>query len=523
MKARRVYMFMFLLLCGAALIYVWREDTVVIKQYRSLDQPLQMRPDYSGTVIPPNIAPLNFQVCASGERYCVRIYARRGPTIKIFSRSPNIVIPARPWRELLSQNRSEDLHYDIFVQAQDGTWSLFPTLTNRIGPEAIDPFLVYRRMHPTHYLVSGEVGLYQRDLRNYNETLILKNKHYKHGGCVNCHSFCSNSPDKTLIAVRSAPYGSCTLLINRNQVKKIGSKFTYAAWHPSGKLASFSINNVRQLMHAARNEVREAVDIDSTMVYYLADSQTVKTSAQISKKERLETYPTWAPNGRFLYFCSAPKQWFSPKEEPTIESSPRIKYDLVRIGYNLELDTWGELETVLGAEQTNKSALLPRISPDGRWLLLCMTDYGSIPAFQAESDLYLIDLQAAEQTGRPIARPLDINSDQSESWHSWAGNSRWIAFSSKRRDGVFTRVYLSYVDSAGKVYKPLLLPQKDPTFFDHCLEAFNTPELVTQAVRPVGEKLARVVRSSSHIAVDMPITMATPNVTKQVPLWQQRE
>jgi hypothetical protein len=185
---------------------------------------------------------------------------------------------------------------------------------------------------------------------------------------------------------------------------------------------------------------------------------------------------------------------------------------------------WGKLETVLEAEQTNKSALLPRISPDGRWLLLCMTDYGSIPAFQPESDLYLIDLQAAEQSGRrPMARPLEINSDQSESWHSWASNSRWIAFSSKRRDGVFTRIYLSHVDANGKVYKPLLLPQKDPSFFDHCLEAFNTPELASQAVRPVGEKLARVVRRSNHIAVDMPITMATPNAAQSVPAWQQTE
>jgi hypothetical protein len=168
---------------------------------------------------------------------------------------------------------------------------------------------------------------------------------------------------------------------------------------------------------------------------------------------------------------------------------------------------------------------MPRISPDGHWLLFCMC-YGSFPAFQRSSDLYIIDLKAGQETGQYKYRRLDINSDQSESWHSWSSNSRWIAFSSKRRDGVFTRSYFSYVDRTGKAYKPFLLPQKDPTFYDSCLKTYNTPELVVEHVKVTKEKLGRVVRGSHKIEVDMPITMATPKAA-QIPsqeyLWQERE
>ena len=66
-------------------------------------RPPRIRPDYSETVIPPNIAPLNFLVEEPGVEYRVRIHGAEGEDILIGSRSPSIVIPPRPWRELLEQ------------------------------------------------------------------------------------------------------------------------------------------------------------------------------------------------------------------------------------------------------------------------------------------------------------------------------------------------------------------------------------------------------------------------------------
>jgi hypothetical protein len=135
-----------------------------------------------------------------------------------------------------------------------------------------------------------------------------------------------------------------------------------------------------------------------------------------------------------------------------------------------------------------------------------------------------MDLEAARQTGVYEYRRLSINSDASESWHSWSSNGRWIAFSSKRLSHILTRTYLAYVDGDGNVHKPLLLPQEDPHFYDSCLWTFSVPELVTERVTVRKEAVGRAIRGHQQTSVQMPITMATPRqdaTTMQDEPWQQ--
>jgi hypothetical protein len=443
-----------------------------------------------------------------GSCYFAKIYAAKGKTIEVFSRSRKILIPADSWHRLLEGNRAGQLHFDIFVKTTDRGWVRFATITNRIANEDIDGYLVYRRMHPTHTLINGHIGIYQRRLWDFDEKLVLDNSGHI-TTCVNCHTFCMNRPDKILMGVRSDLRGAKTVLIDGNDVIKIGAKFGYTAWHPSGKLAVYSINNLPMFFHTARNEVRDTFDLDSALAYFVVDSEIVKTSPKISKKEQLETWPAWSADGQYLYFCRTPMTWPRGGKFPP-DGYEKVKYDLVRISYDLEHDRWGEVETVLSAKDTGLSIAMPRISPDGRWLIFCMCDYGYFPPWQQSSDLYIMDLKAAQKTGRYECRRLDINSDQSEAWHSWSSNSRWIVFSSKREYGVFTRCYFSYVDENGRVYKPLVLPQKDPTFYGYCLETFNTPEFVTGPIPAAGDRLRRVIRGSEGVSVEIPITMATP-------------
>ncbi|MEE9370051.1 MAG: hypothetical protein V3W45_01150 [Sedimentisphaerales bacterium] len=523
----------FAVLSAGGVLYALRSDNVAIEQWQFVGRAPSIHPDYSGVVIPPNIAPLNFRVQENGSYYCVKIYSNRGKAIEVFSRSPNIVIPQNPWHKLLDMNRGKKLCFDVFVKPagsrvsvknENNQWERFTTITNKIAPEDIDGFLVYRTHHPSTHLINGRVGIYQRNLHRFDESPILDNTYYKRG-CLNCHTFYNNRTDKMVIGIRSRVHGSSALLVEDGAVNRVGTKFTYTTWHPSGRVIAYSLNMVRQFFHSARNEIRDAVDLDSMLLYYLVDSKIVKNSPKLSDKKRLETYPAWSPDGRYLYFCSAPMLW-SDKNKIPPDRYNEVKYDLMRISYDIESDRWGEPETVLSAQDTGLSILMPRVSPDGHWLLFCMCDYGCFPAFQQSSDLYIMDLNAAQKTGRYNYHRLENNSDQSESWHSWSSNSRWITFSSKRRDGVFTRPYISYVDHAGKAYKPFLLPQKDPTFYDSCLLTYNTPELVVEPVRVTKEKLGRVVRGSRQISVDMPITMATPKAGKipsQEYLYEERE
>jgi len=78
-------------------------------------------------------------------------------------------------------------------------------------------------------------------------------------------------------------------------------------------------------------------------------------------------------------------------------------------------------------------------------------------------------------------RRLTCNSAQSDSWHCWSSNSRWIVFSSKRDNGWLARPYFSYIDANGREHKPFVLPQKDPAFYDTWLKTYNVPELVSGA------------------------------------------
>lgn len=509
------------------LFLVFGCDNAPDEKCTTVGRPPGIRPDYRDTVIPPNIAPLDFTVQEPGSRYFVRIYSDQGNPIEISSRTPRILIPQDSWRSLLAVNRGRQLSIDVFVKqaasasspdAQSVPWQHFSTITAKIANEDIDAFLVYRKIRPGHHLWR-DMGIYQRNLQQFDESLVLDNGYFKQG-CLNCHTFCGNRTDKMLIGIRSVDYGNSALLIEDGHVSKIGTKFGYTSWHPSGKVAAFSVNDVRLFLHSSALEVRDVMDFDSFLAYYLVDSKVAKTSPDIARKDRLETYPTWSPDGQYLYFCSAER----PSSDPAaiFQNYSQIKYDLVRISYDLTHDRWGQLETVLSGAATGLSILLPRVSPDGRWLLFCMCDYGCFPVYQRSSDLYMIDLAEAQQTGQYRYRRLQINSDQSESWHSWSKNSRWIAFSSKRQSGVFTRIYISYVDADGWVYKPIVLPQKDPAYYNWCLWTYSLPEFVAEPVRAAKEELGRVVRSSGHVSVEMPITAATPKIQPPGPkdqLW----
>ncbi len=466
-----------------------------------LPETADISPDYADTVIPPNIAPLNFRIEEQARRYFVRIRSDNGAPIHILSADPSIRIPIRKWRKLLRANPGGTLTCDIFLY-QARRWSRARTITNTIAPEPIDSHIAYRLINPI-YNYWNSVAVYQRDLTNFKQSEILHGQRFDNG-CVNCHTFLNNDPSRMFLGVRSADYGSATLHTPAaDRAEKIGAKWGYTAWHPSGQIAAYSINATHLFFQAAGMEVRDVIDLDSVMTYYDLRTRTVKTAPPLSDKDRLEIYPAWSPDGKYLYFCSAPILWTDRKTVPPKEFA-EVRYDLHRIAYDLDSDTWGSLETILSADQTGKSILLPRVTPDGRFLVFTLCDYGCFPIYQKSSTLCVMDL--ADNSWRK----LDINSDYSESWHSFSSNSRWMAFSSRRHAGLFTRTYFSYIDHDGKFHKPFVLPQKDPAFYDSQIKTYNVPELIAAPVTVSPRKLAKIVKSPAQVDVQLPITGATP-------------
>ena len=101
-------------------------------------------------------------------------------------------------------------------------------------------------------------------------------------------------------------------------------------------------------------------------------------------------------------------------------------------------------------------------------------NHGYFTIWHPEADLWLLDLE----TG--ATRPLtEVNSPRAESFHNWSSNSRWFLFTSRRSDGLYSRIYFSSLTPDGKATKPFLLPQRNPKAYDRTsLYSFNTPEFL---------------------------------------------
>jgi hypothetical protein len=461
----------------------------------------RIRPDYTETVIPPNIAPLNFVVEEPAIEYRVHIYGTAGKDIVVGSRSRGIVIPLRPWRQLLSQNRGAKIMMDVYARDKDGRWSRFDAIANDVAREDIDSHLVYRLLGPicNYY---HNMGIHQRNLENHDQSPILTTELVN--ACFNCHSFVKNRPDTFSFQVRPGGEGkevaSGMVMVcgGRALRPKTDSKAApippaYTSWHPAGSVAAFSMIRPVQCFHGAGLEIREVFDSDSHLAAVNTQTGIVSTSPGIADPARMETFPGWSADGKTLYFASAKRLW--DRNQPiAIGAVDKLKYDLMCVRYDVEKDVWGQPKMILSSAKTGMSISQPRASPDGRYLLFCMADYGTFVIHRSSCDLYLMDLKTRKY------RRMECNSPESDSWHCWSSNSRWIVFSSRRDTGWLARPYFCYIDAQGREHKPFLLPQKDPKFYDTCLNNYNVPELVTGPVTIPEKELLQAVRMTDSAA-----------------------
>jgi hypothetical protein len=90
----------------------------------------------------------------------------------------------------------------------------------------------------------------------------------------------------------------------------------------------------------------------------------------------------------------------------------------------------------------------------------------------------------------------ELNSDDTESYHSWSSNGRWVVFSSRRYDGVFTRPFIAHIDSNGHGSKPFELPMADPDRHRQLMKSYNVPELMSGSVDLRPQKGASILKGN---------------------------
>ena len=140
-----------------------------------------------------------------------------------------------------------------------------------------------------------------------------------------------------------------------------------------------------------------------------------------------------------------------------------------------------------------RSCAVPRVSPDGRYVLFTLADFGQFHIWHSSSDLYVKDLATGE------VRPLEAaNSKGVDSYHTWSSNGRWIVFSSRRDDGSYTRPYIAYFDTKGQAHKAFILPQADPEQNLLLTKSYNVPELTRDAVSISSEELKECIYADNR-------------------------
>ena len=423
-------------------------------------------PDYTEVTIPINIAPLNFLV-----RGAEAVNVEAGD-ITINTNGEEVVFNENDWHQLLEQNKDITITVTALM---NGQWIQYKPFHWYVVEDKLDPWLTYRLIEPD-YEVWNNIQLKQRCIENFDEA-ILTDYRLQENRCMNCHTTGSQNPNLSMLYVRGKEGGA---ILNENgNLRKLNIKTddmvsgsVYFGFSPNGRYITFSTNVIIPAFHSKKEKRLEVYDSKSDI--YVADlkENRIIRSELLCDSAVLETFPTFSPDGKYIYYCAAPMVSL-PME------LKKLQYALVRIPFDENTGTLGEeVDTVFSGAAMSQpgkySVCHPRISPDGQHLLFTVQDYGTFPIWHRESDLRMIDMQTGVIDSLAI-----VNSDMSDTYHSWSSNSRWFVFASKRDDGLYGKPYFCYVDKQGRAHKPFCLPQQSPTFYDTFLKSFNAPELAT--------------------------------------------
>lgn len=435
---------------------------------RQVEEYPELYPDYRFVTIPVNIAPLNFSVLGC-ESFWVD-FALDDETLMSGSWNGRTDFSLDKWRKLLAGVRDKSLTVQIWGKSPDG-WIRFKPFAIDVAADLIDPFVAYRLIEPG-YGMWNHLAVYQRDLSSFEESVVLDNS-LVDNGCINCHTFNCYSPSNFMMHVRNENGG--TIIADGHRISKIdlrnpitGQSATYPNWHPGGRYIAFSSNDTKQFFYAHADQRIEVYDCTSDLFIYDIQENRVTVDSLFCNRAYLETFPAWSPDGKWLYFCRA-------AAVDTLHTQVKqLKYKLCRAAFDASSGRLSnQIDTLAVAGEDSKSVSFPRISPDGRYLLYTLSDFATFPIWHKEADLRMFDLE----TGLPVDLSM-ANSDYPESYHSWSSNGRWIVFSSRREDGLYTRFYFAYFTPEGQIRKPFILPQRDPGFYKLFMKSYNIPEFV---------------------------------------------
>ena len=440
-------------------------------------------PDYCNVTVPCNIAPLNFMLPADQYEACVARFTTSDGKQQTFGDGVKVQIPEEEWHAMLNASKGKSLKVEVWGQKGD-EWLAFIPFEIQVASEPIDEYLSYRLIEPS-YVAWNFMEIAQRNLSSFEETQIFNNEvtcnDRAKGQCINCHSYQNYKTDNMLFHVRLANAG--TVIVNDGKISKVNLKRDYTisagvypAWHPTAKLIAFSTNQTRQGFHTQNPNKIEVYDLASDLILY--DVTTDSVSIISNDSTLLEVYPTWSPDGKYLYYCKSVPVPEEMRDKDIRTTYSKIQYNIYRRSFDVATHIFGDEELIYDAASNDKSACLPRISPDGRYLLFAQGRYGCFHIWHHDANIVCVLLD----NGNSLDLTKLNNEGRPDSYPSWSSNGHWIMCASRRDDGNFSRVYISYFKD-GKVSKAFLLPQEDPEQNTYRLKSYNRPEFMVEPVK----------------------------------------
>ena len=480
----------------------------VPKDYTKSDSLPDIYPDYTDVTIPVNIAPLTFMMSGEADEMVARLSCGDEEMVL----GGNKIQPdVGDWHNLLQKAQGKDITVEVYARLGK-QWTGFKPFALHVSTDSIDAYLSYRLISPS-YVAYEELTLNQRCLENYDESVMVDNMLCStevNGQCVNCHNYQNYNPDRMLFHARQNLGG--TVVAWDGELKKINlshdsiiSAGVYPSWHPWLPLVVFSSNRTGQSFHTVHHNKIEVYDTASDLIAYDLEKNQVtniekhSSGGEANDDSEFEIYPCWAPDGKTVYYCSAHFVYNDSLERETdvILRAKEFKYCIYKKSFDPETMTFGPRQMVFNADSIDKSATLPRISPDGQYLAFTLGNYGCFHIWHHEADIWLMNLTTGE-----CGRMDGINSDDTESYHSWSSNGRWLVVSSRREDGNYTRPYIAHIDEQGHSTKAFVLPQADPEYHRLFMKSYNIPEFMRGPVKYKPQDFAKILRKGEGLPVE---------------------